>query len=333
MIAAFRSPLLALAALLLAAITTPARALDQITIQLDWVPRGDHAMFFVARDSGFFAAQGIEIAAIRPGTGSLEALRLVGSGKADFGFGDLPTLAVSRAAGVPVTALAAINQRSPLAMIALAKTRRLTRPQDLRGLTIGIDPTGSTTIFLKALLAANAMKLDSLRTVVVTPPYEDTLLRGEVDAIPGYIDAELPLLEAKAGGKDALSVLLGADFGYRVYGSGLFASNATLRDEPELVKRFVQAYRQAFAFTVANPDAAIAIMVKAAPAGAPPREVLRAQLQADIERTFVSDNTKAHGLGWMTTGAWQRTIKVLREQGALTGELPVRKVFTTRFLE
>ena len=115
MLAAFRT--LALAALLLAA---PARGADPVTIQLDWVPRGAHAMFFVARDSGFFAAQGIEIAAIRPGTGSVAALRLVGNGTADFGFGDLPTLAVARASGVPVVALAAINQRSALERIALA---------------------------------------------------------------------------------------------------------------------------------------------------------------------------------------------------------------------
>ena len=74
-------------------------------------------------------------------------------------------------------------------------------------------------------------------------------------------------------------------------------------------------------------------MVRAAPEGARPRELLRAQLQADIERSFASDNTKAHGLGWMTTGAWQRTLKVLREQGALMGELPVRVGFTGRFLE
>jgi NitT/TauT family transport system substrate-binding protein len=328
--AIFRS--LAPAALLLAALIASARA-EKIAIQLDWVPRGDHAMFFVARDSGFFAAHGIEITAIRKGTGSVEALRLVGSGVADFGFGDLPTLAVSRASGVPVVALAAVNQRSPLAMIALAKTKRLTRPQDLRGLTIGVDPTGSTMIFFRSLLAANGMKKDALRTTVVTPPYEDTLLQGKVDAIPGYIDAEVPLLEAKAGGPGALSILLGADFGYRVYGSGLFASAAAIRDTPDLVKRFVHAYKQAFEFTMKNPDAAIALMVKAAPDGAPPRDVLRAQLQADIDRTFVSDNTKAHGLGWMTSGAWQRTIKVLREQGALKADLPMREVFTTRFLE
>jgi len=104
-----------------------------------------------------------------------------------------------------------------------------------------------------------------------------------------------PLLEANSGGKDALSVLLGADFGYRVYGSGLFASNATLRDEPELVKRFVTAYKQAFSFTVANPDAAIAIMVKAAPAGAPSARSAARPAQADIERTFVSDNTRRTG--------------------------------------
>jgi NitT/TauT family transport system substrate-binding protein len=59
--------------------------------------------------------------------------------------------------------------------------------------------------------------------------------------------------------------------------------------------------------------------------------LLRTQLQVDIERSFVSGNTKAHGLGWMTTGAWQPTIKVLREQGALKTNLPVREVFTARF--
>jgi NitT/TauT family transport system substrate-binding protein len=48
-----------------------------------------------------------------------------------------------------------------------------------------------------------------------------------------------------------------------------------LRGEPDLVKRFVTAYKQAFAFTLANPDQAIAIMAKAAPAGAPPQAVLR----------------------------------------------------------
>ena len=58
---------------------------DAVTVQLDWVVRGNHAPFFVARDKGYFAEQGIDAGTIRKGTGSTDALRLVANGNADFG--------------------------------------------------------------------------------------------------------------------------------------------------------------------------------------------------------------------------------------------------------
>src|SRR5580700_10996522 len=93
-----------LAAALAAGLVTAAAAADRVTVQLDYVVRGNHAMFFVAREKGYFAKQGIEIAAIQRGTGTPSALRLVGAGNAEFGFGDLPTLAVARSQEVPVVA-------------------------------------------------------------------------------------------------------------------------------------------------------------------------------------------------------------------------------------
>src|ERR1700719_3100572 len=104
------------AAILVAA---PARAVDQVSVQLDWVVRGNHAMFFVARDKGYFEKNGITVSAIRKGTGSVDALRLVANGNADFGFGDLPTLLVARSQNIPAVALVAVNQRSPLAMLSV----------------------------------------------------------------------------------------------------------------------------------------------------------------------------------------------------------------------
>ena len=86
-------------------LATSAQAEDKVSIQLDWIVRGDHAMFFVAKEKGYFADQGIDVTAIRRGTGTPNALRLVGGGEADFGFGDLPTLAVARSQDVPVVAL------------------------------------------------------------------------------------------------------------------------------------------------------------------------------------------------------------------------------------
>src|SRR5277367_5487103 len=85
-------------------------AADDVSVQLDYVVRGDHAMFFVAKENGYFAASGVNVTAIRKGTGTPDALRLVGNGNAEFGFGDLPTLQVSRSQGLPVVAIVAVNQ-------------------------------------------------------------------------------------------------------------------------------------------------------------------------------------------------------------------------------
>jgi NitT/TauT family transport system substrate-binding protein len=88
------------------------------------------------------------------------------------------------------------------------------------------QPSGSTYVFLTALLRANGMTMNDIQQSTVNPPYENYLLLGRVDAVPGYLDAEVPELEAKAGGPGSLSIMQGSDFGYVVYGSGLFTSES-----------------------------------------------------------------------------------------------------------
>src|SRR5271155_232278 len=259
-----------------------AYAADKVSVQLDYVVRGNHAMFFVAQEKGYFTGNGIEVTAIRRGTGSPNAMRLVGHGDAEFGFGDLPTLAVARSQDVPVVALAAVNQHSPLAMLALAKSFKLEKPQDLKGLNVGVQPSGSTYVFLKALLVANGMSFDDIKQSTVNPPYENYLLLGRVDTVPGYLDAEVPELEAKAGGPGSLSILQGSDYGYVVYGSGLFTSDKGIAEHGDVVQRFVDAYTQAFADVIKNPEEAVDLTIKENPEYAQKKDVLMAQLQADI---------------------------------------------------
>jgi NitT/TauT family transport system substrate-binding protein len=321
----------ALAAALLGAPMSAAAA-DKVDVQLDYVVRGNHAMFFVAKEKGYFAKQGIEVGEIRKGTGSPNAMRLVGNGNAEFGFGDLPTLAVARSQNVPVVAIAAVNQRSPLAMISLAKSHPLKKPQDLKGLNFGLHAAGSTYIFAKAFLAANGMTEDDIKKSTVSPPFENYLLLGRVDVVAGYVDAEVPELEHKAGGPGSLSILLGADYGYGVYGSGLFTSEKMIAEKADLVQRFVTAYLQAFRDVIDKPEEAADIVVKANPEYAQRKEVLVKQLEADIHSTFFSPETKAHGIGSMTKASWETTAKTLLDQGAMKQAIDVNAAFTDRFV-
>ncbi len=323
---------LAAATFMLLAATVAAKAADQVSVQLDWVVRGNHAMFFVARDKGYFKDNDIEVTAIRKGTGSVDALRLVGAGNAEFGFGDLPTLAIARSQAVPVVALAAVNQRSPMGMIALAKTKTLAKPEDLKGLDVGVHTAGSTYVFLRAFLAANGMSETDIKKNTVSPPYENYLLLGRVTAVPGYIDAEVPELEAKAGGPGSLSIIMGADWGYNVYGSGLFTSEALIKEKPDLVERFTAAYLKAFADVIANPGEAADIIIKANPEYAKKRDILVKQLEADIKSTFFSAETAKDGIGAMTLETWTATAKTLRDQGVMKKDIDLEAAFSNRFI-
>src|SRR3984885_11720903 len=91
--------------------SSAAPAADKVNVQLDWVVRGNHAMFFVGKEKGFFAKNDVDVSEIRKGSGSPDAMRLVSNENSDFGFGDLPTLVVARSQDVPVVALAAVNQQ------------------------------------------------------------------------------------------------------------------------------------------------------------------------------------------------------------------------------
>lgn len=316
-----------------AAEETSSAEMDHVTIQLDYTPRGLHSVFYVADQLDFFADQNIVVDAILPGQGSGDTLRLVGEGKGDFGSADLPSLVVARSQGVNVTALNAINQNSPLAMCTKADRFELESPEDLAGLTVGVQGSGSTYIFYKAFLAANGMSQEDLTEATVKPPYESYLLTDQVDTVPCYTDAEIPILEEKAGGEGSLSILLGSDWGYDAYGTGVFTSQKMIDENPELVQRFMNAYTNAFEHVLENPEEAAEILAGTAPEFADNVDLYTAQLEIDIAESFVSDDTETYGLGWMTETKWEDTIGILADQKVIETIPATEDVFDTTFVE
>lgn len=310
-----------------------AAELDKVKVRLDWLIRGNHAMFFVAKDKGHFKAQNIEMELIHKGNGSLNTMTLVGTNQYDFGFGDLPTLTVAKAKGVPVVGLVVVNQRSPMALVAL-KGAGLKAPKDVEGKLYGIQPSGSTAIFYQALMAANHVDRKKVTEVTVPVPYEAFLLAKKVQVIPGYVDAEIPELEARAGGVGSLEIVLGADHGYDLLGSGMLTSEKMIKEKPDLVRRFTRAYLRAFQDVINNPSEAVEILARNNPEVAEKKDVMLKQLEADIKHTFTSEDTKANGLGWNPPRKWQATHDTLLRLNVTEKAVsPVTALYSNEFLK
>lgn len=305
--------------------------LTPVRVQLDYVLRGNHAMFFVGKEKGIFAKYGIDVTSIEQGKGSGPGMQIVGTDQADFGFGDLPTLVVNRSQEVPVVALVAVNQQSPLSLCTLKDKHVLTSVSDLEGLSIGLQSSGSTYVFYQAIVAANGVDRSKITEFPVTPPYENYLLQGQVDAVPCYIDAEVPELRAKARDQGELAILRGPSVGYDVFGSGMYTSERMINEHPDVVAGFTAAYLEAFQWVIDNPEEAAEIVAAATPLTRDKAPIFLEQLQADIDETFTDETTDLNGLGYMDPEQWAKTKDVLASQGLLKSDVPIESVYDGSF--
>ncbi|NQW10510.1 MAG: ABC transporter substrate-binding protein, partial [Alphaproteobacteria bacterium] len=79
-----------------------AQAQDKVRFQTDWLPSGEHAMYYGGWTKGFWSEQGIDVTVTR-GYGSGDTVTKIATGAADFGVADFGAVLTAKAkTGVPV---------------------------------------------------------------------------------------------------------------------------------------------------------------------------------------------------------------------------------------
>ena len=101
--------------------TTEAGQLEKTSLRLAWVYDMAEAGLFVAQDQGSFRKNGIDIKIEQGGLG-LDPIKLVAAGTNDFGVAGAGNLLLARAQGVPVVAIAAEFQHTPVGFIVRANS-------------------------------------------------------------------------------------------------------------------------------------------------------------------------------------------------------------------
>src|SRR5919107_541004 len=73
-----------------------AEAADKVRFQTDWLPSGEHAMYYGGWQKGIFAEEGIDVTITR-GYGSGDTLTKLAGGAFDFGVADVAAVMTARA--------------------------------------------------------------------------------------------------------------------------------------------------------------------------------------------------------------------------------------------
>lgn len=318
-------------AVALAAPVLPVRdavALDSVKFALSWVPTGRDAGFYAALDRGDYREEGLDVAILR-GNGSGDTAKRVAVGTEEFGFADATAVIVGRAQGLKVRLVGMIHDRSLFGVYSL-KATGIRQPKDLAGKRIGSPPKSATRTIFPAFAGVNGLDLGKIEWVDMTnAAMVPSLLAGRVDAILIFAN-EFPTLRqaAQKQGKEAAGLLF-SDYGVDVYSNGLIASDKTIQERPELVRRFVRATMKGVAWAADHPEEAAKIFVKHNPAS---DESLALEYWKIAVEHLVTPDTRKSGLGVMSQAKMEATRDLITKYEKLPVRVATEDLFTNAFL-
>ena len=303
-----------------------AAAAQKITFTLDFEYAGRHAYYFVALEKGFYREAGLDVEIVR-GSGSADAIRAVGAGRAPLGFADTGTLVISRTShGLPVKVVAMVYNRAPHCIFCLEEAG-VRAPKDLEGKKIATPPGSASTTMFPAFVRATGINADRVTRVAVdTSALPAVLASRQVDCVSLFYVAQ-PLLERRLAPKK-ITRLLYADAGLEFYSNGIIVSDAFLKDNPDVVRRFVAATVRGMEASFADPAEAGRIMNKHHP------QIEPALGQAEIEivrELAVTPLTRARGLGYIDPKKMEQTRDVVAEAFNVTKRLPIEDFYAPGF--
>ena len=97
--------LISLIAIMFTTIVSTAFAGDKVTIQLKWVTQAQFAGYYVAKDKGFYDAEGLDVT-IKPGGPDIAPAQVLAGGGADVMVDWMPSALAAREKGLPLVNIA-----------------------------------------------------------------------------------------------------------------------------------------------------------------------------------------------------------------------------------
>jgi NitT/TauT family transport system substrate-binding protein len=282
---------------------------DKVTYLTSFNTFGRDAYAYVAQEKGYFTEARLDVT-INPGAATVEVLKLVASGRADFGVGDFTTTVITAAKEkLPVTAVAMVHQRSLSAIVTLAD-RRISTPADLMGKRIGDQPGSTNQVMFPVYAKAAGIDASKVEFVPAAPPaLPQLLVSGQVDGIGQFV-VGTPLIEKAAQGRKVATLPYG-DLLPDLYGNALVASKDLPAKNPDLVKRFREALLKGLQYSIDHPEETGQILRKFQPTQDPVVAAAEVTLMGPAVRP--TDGP----IGRIDELRVQKTIQLLTEANAI----------------
>jgi ABC-type nitrate/sulfonate/bicarbonate transport system substrate-binding protein len=259
---------------------------------------------------------------------------LLGSGKVDFGVSYEDGLTLARAAGQKLTAIYEILQKPDLVIGVRANRTDINSPKDLDGKTYAGFGIPFEKPFLQTVIK-NAGGTGTFKTI--------TLSTSAYDAVwSGHADFDLPeptweVIEARLLGKPFKTFNPYSYGAAAPYSELMAASDAIIKSNPDLVKRFVAATAKGYMYAVQHPAAAAKILIDDNSQALKNTQLVDQSQALESSQYYLDANGK---LGTSDPARWRAYTEFLQKYGILkdssgktiTAPFDSSALFTNAFL-
>jgi ABC-type nitrate/sulfonate/bicarbonate transport system substrate-binding protein len=291
------------------------------TVRLDAPFDPSFAGEMIAARAGLFEHEGLSVE-LKPGSAESDAVRQVSDDTKTIGVANAERMLLARANGAPLVAFAAAYVESPVVFYTLEKSA-IRIPTDFAGKRIGYQPSQDTAILYQAMLAKLLLSRSMVHEIKVGSDITP-FLRGEVDVWPGHAGVDAYTLKQEGVGYNIISP---DSYGVHVPGTVYFTAERTIRENPQLIRRFLRAVIAGWELTYADYATSIPLIAT----------FDSGRLTPDLIR-FRLEQQRAHlrpsgaRFGEFDDTHWQSLQAILLQQRLLKEPLELPRAVTYDFL-
>lgn len=296
---------------------------------------GPHAFFFLAKERGWLAEEGIDLTLV-PGNGAATIVPRISQESFDIGYGDINAL---------IETVAIDGEEAPIAVWATFNTCPFTiavradgpirSPKDFEGRSISGSPTDAA---LKTF-AALAMHTHVDRSKVTILPSTAGLRAGVEamladrahDGVFGFVNTIIAAVASSTrASADQLRFINYADWVSDLYANAVMVSRRLVKQHPQIVAGLVRAFNRGLAATVADVDAGLSAVQREAPGL--DLSVQRRRLIGTLNVEMSNPEGATLGIGDIDDERLARGIRLIALSTGLPAIPSVRDVFDRSFL-
>lgn len=305
--------------------STSTVAMKDLSMTLNYLPGGAQAGFMYGKSLGLYQKAGINLTIV-PGSGSLTTSQLLATGKIDIGYVDAPTAFSVAAKGGNLTVVSPVLQVNGYAIIAL-QSSGISSVAGLKGKHVAAVAGVAPTVLLPAALQSGGLQQSDINISNIAAASQlGGLITKKFDAIIATGDVQTPQLNEQG---QKINTLWYYENGVPTVGESIVVNNDFLKNNPDLVRKFIDVSLQSWVATKNDPAAAAAAENKQFPTEGSVAQQLD-QIKADVQLLCAAPG--ATHMGTVPDSVWQDTESLLKKYNLLPATADYTKYETADYL-